>query len=127
VLAPNPFLARNQEWPCLMQHTWIKSTLGHGNKMCRDCWISDLEAVAINSTECPGAWQPKASIEEKPTMNTLKLQFALEKETKGAVRYQELDVNGGVAATYHLGSIYIRKASLPVPPPAKLELEVKWS
>lgn len=111
-----------------MEHIWTKSTLGHGNQMCSRCSITDLEAIALHQfNEC----QPTSSLEDRierdRPMNTLKLQFALEKETKGAVRYQELDVNGGVAATYHLGSIYIRKASLPVPPPAKLEVEVKWS
>jgi len=65
--------------------------------------------------------------ERTRSMNSLKLQFALEKETKGAVRYQELDVNGGVAATFHIGNLYLRKTSLPSTPPARLEIEVKWS
>lgn len=39
-----------------MPHDWIKSTLGHGNTMCRCCFITDLEAAAIGvSDSCDGA------------------------------------------------------------------------
>ena len=31
------------------KHDWIKSTLGHGNNMCRRCYITDLEAAAIEA------------------------------------------------------------------------------
>jgi len=31
-----------------MQHDWIKSTLGHGNTMCRRCFITNMEAAVLN-------------------------------------------------------------------------------
>lgn len=43
-----------------MQHDWIKSTLGHGNTMCRRCWVTDMEAAAIGMAECDPP-QPKAA------------------------------------------------------------------
>lgn len=37
-----------------MQHDWVPSTLGHGNKMCRRCWATDLEAAALGQlNDCP--------------------------------------------------------------------------
>lgn len=33
-----------------MQHDWIKSTLGHGNAMCRRCFVTDMEAGALGIT-----------------------------------------------------------------------------
>lgn len=45
-----------------MQHDWIPSTLGHGNKMCRRCCVTDLEAAAIGMNECE-APSPKAANE----------------------------------------------------------------
>lgn len=35
-----------------VEHDWIPSTLGHGNKMCRRCRITDLEAEALNRKHC---------------------------------------------------------------------------
>lgn len=35
-----------------MDHNWIKSTLGHGILMCRDCKITILEASAIGMFSC---------------------------------------------------------------------------
>lgn len=35
-----------------MQHDWVKSNLGHGNQMCRRCFVTDLEAEAIGMVEC---------------------------------------------------------------------------
>ena len=43
----------------------------------------------------------------------MKLSFIFEKETKGAVRYQEVTDSGEVAAVaeYKIGTIYIRKSA----------------
>lgn len=30
-----------------MRHDWVDSTLGHGNKMCRRCFTTDMEAAAL--------------------------------------------------------------------------------
>ena len=30
-----------------MQHDWIPSTLGHGDTMCRRCWVTNLEAAVL--------------------------------------------------------------------------------
>jgi hypothetical protein len=35
-----------------MQHDWIPSTLGHGETMCRRCFITNREAAAIGEHEC---------------------------------------------------------------------------
>jgi hypothetical protein len=45
-------------------------------------------------------------------MNTT-LKFAFEKETKGAVRYQEVGDDGGPAFAPQVGTLYIRKSALP--------------
>lgn len=46
----------------MMQHTWIPSTLGHGETMCAKCFVTNREAVAIGMVECdPPA--PKAANE----------------------------------------------------------------
>lgn len=35
-----------------MQHAWIPSTLGHGETMCRRCFVTNREAAAVGMTEC---------------------------------------------------------------------------
>ena len=45
-------------------------------------------------------------------MNT-KLKFAFEKETKGAVRYQEVGEDGTPAFAPQIGPLYIRKSAMP--------------
>lgn len=35
-----------------MQHDWTKSTLGHGEKMCSRCFVTNREAAAIGMVEC---------------------------------------------------------------------------
>jgi hypothetical protein len=45
-------------------------------------------------------------------MNT-KLKFAFEKETKGAVRYQEVGEDGAPAFAPQVGTLYIRKSAMP--------------
>jgi len=53
-----------------MQHEWVKSTLGHGETMCRRCWITNREAAALGLTNTCDAPPPKpanANVEAKPT------------------------------------------------------------
>jgi hypothetical protein len=45
-------------------------------------------------------------------MNT-KLKFAFEKETKGAVRYQEVGDDGALAFAPQVGTLYVRKSAMP--------------
>ena len=45
-------------------------------------------------------------------MNT-KLKFAFEKETKGAVRYQEVGDDGTTAFAPQVGTLYVRKSAMP--------------
>jgi hypothetical protein len=44
-------------------------------------------------------------------MNT-KLKFAFEKETKGAVRYQEVGDDGTPAFAPQVGTLYVRKSAM---------------
>jgi hypothetical protein len=51
---------------------------------------------------------------------TLNLKFKLEKETKGALKYAEVNEAGDVETVYHaVGSLYLRKTAIergaPVP------------
>jgi hypothetical protein len=41
------------------------------------------------------------------------LKFVFEKETKGAVRYQEVGDDGAPAFAPQVGTLYIRKAAIP--------------
>jgi len=41
------------------------------------------------------------------------LKFAFEKETKGAVRYQEVGDDGAPAFAPNVGTLYVRKSALP--------------
>ena len=45
-------------------------------------------------------------------MNTT-LKFAFEKETKGAIRFQEVGEDGTPAFAPQVGTLYIRKSALP--------------
>ena len=45
-------------------------------------------------------------------MNT-KLRFTVEKETKGAVRYQEIGDDGAPAFAPQVGTLYVRKSAMP--------------
>ena len=40
------------------------------------------------------------------------LKFALEKETKGAVRYQEVGDDGAPAFAPQVGTLYVRKSAM---------------
>jgi hypothetical protein len=46
-------------------------------------------------------------------MTTMNLRFAFEKETKGAVRFQEVGQDGKPAFAPSIGTLYIRKSALP--------------
>lgn len=35
----------------MRQHAWVNSTLGHGDMMCRHCFITNREAEAIGTLE----------------------------------------------------------------------------
>ena len=46
-------------------------------------------------------------------MTTINLRFAFEKETKGAVRFQEIGEDGKPGFAPSIGTLYIRKSALP--------------
>ncbi len=54
--------------------------------------------------------------------------FVKERETKGAVRYQEVDGDGAPLTTAdagcHIGTLYVRKSALGGKVPEKLKLEI---
>ena len=55
-----------------------------------------------------------------------KLEFAFEKETKGAVRYQEVGEDGAPAFAPQVGTLYVRKSAMPGGKiPKKLSVIVK--
>ena len=41
------------------------------------------------------------------------LRFIVEKETKGAVRYKEVDIDGADAFAPAVGTLYVRKSAMP--------------
>jgi len=45
-------------------------------------------------------------------MTTMTLRFAFEKETKGAVRFQEVGEDGKPAFAPSVGTLYVRKSAL---------------
>lgn len=62
-------------------------------------------------------------------MTTITAKFKLDRETKGAVRYQEVDDQGNPETVYHsVGTLYVRKTAFPrgtaVPNEITLTLEV---
>lgn len=58
--------------------------------------------------------------------NVLKVSFALEKETKGALRYAEIDTNGKVKEYPNvvMGTIYLRKDALGGKKPNNLTIRI---
>ena len=32
-------------------HVWVKSTLGHGEQMCKKCWMTNREAAVLGKLE----------------------------------------------------------------------------
>ena len=53
------------------------------------------------------------------------LYFVVEKETKGAVRYKEVDEAGKDAFAPVVGTLYVRKSAMPGRVPAKLTVTIK--
>lgn len=52
---PTMVYVRPDGKPRVNSHNWVPSTLGHGNKMCTKCSMTDLEAAALRKTEvCEG-------------------------------------------------------------------------
>ena len=46
-----------------MKHDWIKSTLGHGETMCRRCGMTNREAAVLGYLdECDGSTQPETEV-----------------------------------------------------------------
>ena len=45
-------------------------------------------------------------------METAKLRFTVEKETKGAVRYQEVDAVNKPVFAPKIGTLYVRKSAM---------------
>jgi len=54
--------------------------------------------------------------------------FKMEKETKGAVKYAELDDNGNVVdyADALSGTLYLRKSALQGAVPSEIKVTVSW-
>ena len=52
------------------------------------------------------------------------IYMKLEKETKGAVRYQEVDSKGEKLSNYAIGTLYIRKSALTTPYPTSLTVTI---
>lgn len=38
-----------------MEHDWVPSRLGHGETMCRVCYITNREAAVLGEHQCLGA------------------------------------------------------------------------
>ena len=55
---------------------------------------------------------PSNTTYQEVLINT-KLKFAFEKETKGAVRYQEVGEDGAPAFASQVGTLYVRKSAMP--------------
>lgn len=57
----------------------------------------------------------------------MQVLFKFEKETKGAVRYAEVDANGAPAFAPKIGTLYVRKTALPSTTiPQEVELTVTF-
>lgn len=56
--------------------------------------------------------RPPSATHRGNTLTTMNLRFAFEKETKGAVRFQEVSEDGKPAFAPSIGTLYIRKSAL---------------
>jgi len=54
------------------------------------------------------------------------LHFVVEKDTKGAVRYKEVNSDGTDALAPQIGTLYVRKSAIPGKVLDKLTVTVKW-
>ncbi|NIN68875.1 MAG: hypothetical protein GTO63_30150 [Anaerolineae bacterium] len=58
-------------------------------------------------------------------MKPLALTFRIEKLTKGAVRYEEVDENGKAVENFAVGKFYIRKSAfLGASPPQQIQVQI---
>jgi hypothetical protein len=57
-------------------------------------------------------FRPRAALEAEMLV-LRQLKFAFEKETKGAVLYQEVGDDGTPAFAPQVGSLYVRKSAMP--------------
>ena len=55
-------------------------------------------------------------------MSTKTIEFAMEKETKGTCRYQEM----GDKPNHAVGTLYIKKGVLPTPYPANVKVTLDF-
>lgn len=46
----------------MTQHTWIKSTLGHGESMCSKCFITNREAAVLGKMNTCSASNPASAV-----------------------------------------------------------------
>lgn len=46
------------------KHEWVKSSLGHGETMCRKCKATNREAAALGMTECDVPSEPDGDFGE---------------------------------------------------------------
>jgi hypothetical protein len=53
------------------------------------------------------------------------LHFAVEKETKGAVRFKEVNADGSDVFDAKIGTLYVRKSAMPGKVVPKLTITVK--
>jgi hypothetical protein len=62
-------------------------------------------------------------------MTTKTTLFITERETKGAIRFQETKENGEpleIGSGALIGTLYLRKSELPTPFPTAIEVTIKW-
>lgn len=62
-------------------------------------------------------------------MAKLVVKFLLDQETKGALRYKEVDDNGTpreITEGAKIGTLYIRKTAIPGKQPPALSVTVEW-
>lgn len=67
------------------QHVWVKSTLGHGETMCKHCYITNREAAVLNVlNHCDKAEEPVVASQPVKVAEALrtKLVEALDGHTK---------------------------------------------
>ena len=62
-------------------------------------------------------------------MPSMTIKFGKERETKGAIRYEELNDHGAVISNMYaakIGKVYFRKDAFKGGYPEKLTLKVEW-
>ena len=59
-----------------MQHDWVRSTLGHGETMCRRCLITNREAAVLGWHEC-------RALDDQPPIEETSDHFAIARAAEG--------------------------------------------